>query len=379
VKQRAWVVAAAIAVSIGCTWVSLSLEVNSDPFKYFAPNVPVRAANEYIESAVGGARGIEVIVDAGREDGVKDPGFLRKVDQLQQWIESQPQVTRAISVIDALKATHRALNGDKPEFYRIPDDKATVAQELFLYTLNLPQGMDLNDRVTIRNDALRVSVLWKIPTSREVIKMADDIVARAKQLGLDADVTGKYYVFDSMNRYVAITFLWSFATASFTIALIMLIMFRSIKLTLISMIPNILPVLFGGAVLKMMNQPLDLGTVMVASVCLGIAVDDTIHIMVGWQRDVAGGMTPMEAMCEVMAHHTRPIIVTTIVLSLSFCAFLVADFTPNLYFGVLTGIVLAFAMFWDLTLTPVLLTWQRGKSAGATAIDMRDEVQPMHA
>src|SRR5262249_24130026 len=133
------------------------------------------------------------------------------------------------------------------------------------------------------------------------------------------------YVFDSMNRYVAITFLWSFATASFTIALIMLIMFRSIKLTLISMIPNILPVLFGGAVLKMMNQPLDLGTVMVASVCLGIAVDDTIHIMVGWQRDLAGGMTPMEAMREVMAHHTRPLIVTTIVLSLSFCAFLVAD------------------------------------------------------
>ncbi len=359
VAHRSAVVWFWVLVTLGSAWIAAYNDVNSDPFKYFAPNVPVRHANEFIEKAVGGARGLELVVNAGAEDGVKDPAFLRKVDELQKWIETQPGVTRVVSVLDALKATHRSLHGDKPEFYRIPDDRESIGQELFLYTLNLPQGMDLNDRVTLRNDALRLSILWTIPTSREVLATADRIKQHAAEMGLKTAVTGKYYVFDSMNRYVAISFLWSFATASFTIGIVILLTLRSIKLTLISLIPNILPVVFGGAVLKVIGQPLDLGTVMVASVCLGVAVDDTVHILTAFRRNVHEGMQPTEAMVDVMAHHTRTLVVTTVILSLTFGAFLIADFTPNLYFGVLTGVILAFALVCDLTLTPVLLVWKR--------------------
>jgi len=373
VRKRHLVIAAAVAIMVVSGLLASRIEVNSDPFKYFAPNVPVRHANEFIEKAVGGARGLEVVVTAGAEDGAKDPAFLRKVDELQKWIEKQPGITRVVSVLDALKATHRSLNGDKQEFYRIPDDRAAVAQELFLYTLNLPQGMDLNDRVTLRNDAIRLSVLWTIPTSREVLIMAESIKARGKEMGLDTDVTGKYYVFDSMNRYVAITFLQSFATASFTIGLVMLVVLRSVKLTIVSLLPNILPVIFGGAILALLRQPLDMGTVMVASVCLGVAVDDTVHVLVSFKDYVKEGMSAIEAMSEVFAHHTRAVVVNTVILSLSFGAFLAADFTPNMYFGVLTGLILAFALVCDLTLTPVLLTWpSKGKTPSATRVPPRD-------
>ena len=360
-RNRVWVIAAGIAVTIGSALVAAGTEVNSDPFKYFASNVPVRHANEFIEKAVGGARGLEVVVSAGKEDGVKDPAFLQKVDEFQRWIEKQEGVTRVVSVLDALKATHRALNGDKPEFYRIPENREAVGQELFLYTLNLPQGMDLNDRVTLANDALRLSVLWTIPTSREVLVMADRIKAQGKAMGLDVDVTGKYYVFDSMNRYVALAFLQSFLTAAFTIGIVMFAILRSVRLTLISLIPNVLPVIFGGAILRLMGQPLDLGTVMVASVCLGVAVDDTIHVLVSYKRYRGQGMDAFEATREVFAHHTRALIVNTVILSLSFGAFLVADFTPNMYFGVLTGLILAFALVCDLTLTPVLLVGRKDR------------------
>ena len=365
VRHRGLVLAASVMVVGVSVWLATKIEVNSDPFKYFAPNVPVRAANEFIEKAVGGARGIEVVVSAGAEDGIKEPAFLKKVDELQRWIEKQPGITRVISVIDALKATHRSLNGDQQEFYRIPDDRETIGQELFLYTLNLPQGMDLNDRVTLRNDALRLSVLWTIPTSREVLIMADEIKRQARAIGLDADVTGKYYVFDSMNRQVAISFLRSFATAWVTIAVIILLTLRSLKLTLISLIPNVLPIVFGGAVLELLQQPLDLGTVMVASVCLGVAVDDTIHVLVAFRRYRSEGMPPVQAMTEVFAHHTRALIVNTLILALTFGAFVTADFTPNLYFGLLTGIILTFALVCDLTLTPLLLVWTRSARSGS--------------
>lgn len=366
-RHRRAIVGAGIAVTVACAVVAAGTEVNSDPFKYFAPGVPVRAANEFIERAVGGARGLEVIVSAGKEDAIKEPAFLEKVDAFQKWIEKQEGVTRVVSVLDALKATHRALNGDKPEFYRIPETREAVAQELFLYTLNLPQGQDLNDRVTLGNDALRLSVLWTIPTSREVLVMAERIKAQGRAMGLDVDVTGKYFVFDSMNRYVALAFLQSFATAALAIGVLMFFVLRSLPLTLVSLIPNVLPVIFGGAVLRLMGQPLDLGTVMVASVCLGVAVDDTIHVLVSFKRYRAAGMSAVEAMREVFAHHTRAITVNTAILSLSFGAFLVADFTPNMYFGVLTGLILAFALLCDLTLTPALLTWRSATRSGAPA------------
>lgn len=353
--RRHWVIALVLLATVGAVLLAMRTEVNSDPFKYFAPSVPLRQANEFIEAKVGGARGIEVVVEAGQEDGVKAPAFLAKVEALQQWIASQPRVTRVVSIIDVLKAMQRSLHGDDPAQYRLADDQQTIAQELFLYQMNLPQGMDLNDRVTLRYDALRMSVLWTVPNSAEVIARAHAIESKAAELGLTASVTGKYYLFDSMNGYVVPALLQSFFTAAFTVALVILLSLRSLRLTLVSMIPNVLPVLFGGAFLYLLGQPLDIGTVIVASVCLGVAVDDTIHVLSHYRDHLSQGLSPRESMIRTLAGSARPLLMTTVILSGTFFAFLTADFTPNLYFGLLTGTILALALLLDLTLTPLLL------------------------
>jgi predicted RND superfamily exporter protein len=355
VRNRRKVMAGAALAAVVSLALSATNQVNSDPLKYFREHIPVRVANHFIEEKVGSARGVEVVIDAGSEDGVKDPAFLRKAEALQAWVEKQPGITRALSVVDVIKQMNRSLNGDAAEAYRIPDDRQTVGQELFLYTMNLPQGMDLNDRVTLKNDALRMTVLTRISTSREIMALVARIEAQARALGLQAHGTGKFILYNAINGYVVSSFVTSFGQSVLLIGLMMVIFLRSVKLGIIAMIPNVLPVLIGGGFLKLIGQPLDIGTVLVASVCLGIAVDDTIHVLANFQRLRRQGRNDFEAIREVFAHTAPALVSTTAILVLTFATFVAADFTPNVYFGLMTAIILATALLVDMTLTPVLL------------------------
>jgi predicted RND superfamily exporter protein len=355
VRRRGLIMASSAVISIAAVLLSLRIDINADPFKYFSKHVPVRVSNEFIESSVGGARGVEIVVEAGREDGIKDPAFLAKVDQLQTWVQTQPDVTRAVSIVDILKAMNRSLNGDRPEEYRLATETELLAQELFLYTMSLPQGMDLNDRVTLKNDALRMTIMWKIANSSEVMATVRRIEAKGRELGLSAHATGKFYLYNGTNGYVVRSFVTSLLMALASITLVMVLFLRDFKLGLIAMIPNTVPILVGGAILYLMGRSLDIGTALVASVCLGVAVDDTIHVLANFKRYRRQGKSPNDALREMCAHTASPLIVTTGILVAAFGSFLTADFIPNLFFGVFTAIILGVALIADLTLTPALL------------------------
>lgn len=354
-RRRVPIIVVGTAITLGAFALAMTNDVNSDPFKYFRRSVPVRDANEFVERTVGGSRGFELVIEAGAEDGIKDPAFLRKVEALQRWIEAMPQVTRAVSIVDVLKQLNRSLNGDQQEFYRLPDDRAAVAQQLFLYTMSLPQGMDINDRVTIKNDALRMTVLNTIATSREAMAAVSRMETHARSLGLEVHATGKYSLYQRTNGYVVEAFLTSFFAALLGIAAVMMIFLRSIKLGLLSMLPNVVPVVIGGAFLKIIGQPLDIGTVLVGAVCLGIAVDDTVHVLANYRRLRTQGFGRNESMQTSLAHVGRALIATTAILVVSFGSFVLADFTPNLYFGLLTAVVLGVALLCDLTMTCAIL------------------------
>lgn len=358
VRNRRVVLGLSALVAVVSLVVAATNEVNSDPLKYFRAHVPVRVANHFVEDHVGSARGVELVVDSGQEDGVKDPTFLRRVEELQRWVEAQPGVTRALSLVDIVKQTNRSLNGDAQQAYRIPETREAVGQMLFLYTMNLPQGMDLNDRVTLKNDALRMTVLSRISTSREIMELVAGMESKARSLGLQAHGTGKFMLYNAMNGYVVNSFVTSFSGSVLLIGLMMMVFLRSVKLGFIAMIPNVLPIVIGGAFLKIIGQPLDLGTVLVASVCLGIAVDDTIHVLANFQRLRLRGETPFVAMREVFANTAPALLSTTAILVLTFGTFVTADFTPNVYFGLLTALILATALLVDMTLTPALLVKQ---------------------
>ena len=215
--------------------------------------------------------------------------------------------------------------------------------------------MSLNDRITVKNDALRLTVLWTISSSKEVVGEIERIEDKAKSMGLAVVVTGKNRLYQSMNGYVVHSFIVSITSAVLIISFVLILFFRSFRIGLIAMIPNTVPLLIGGGVLWAIGKPLDIGTMLVMSVCLGIAVDDTIHVITNFERLRAEGLERHQAVRGVLSDTSPALITTSVILVLSFGTFIFATFTPNLYLGLLSAIILSIALITDLTFLPALL------------------------
>jgi uncharacterized protein len=187
-------------------------------------------------------------------------------------------------------------------------------------------------------------------------------------------VTGKMALYQNMNGHVVRSFLVSLVLAIGLIGMVMLASFRSLKLGAISAIPNVVPLLFGGGALFLISGRLDMGSVMVASVCLGLAVDNTIHIMTNYNRHVAEGASAPEAIAQLLAHAGPAMATTTVVLVSGFGTLAFGTFIPNVYFGLLTAIILSVGFLTDMVLLPALLLILSDRSATRERVEPRPGV-----
>ena len=342
-------------------YLALQNEVNSNPFKYFAEKVPIRIANEFAEQEVGGMMGMEIVVDSGKEGGAKQPAFLKKVETFQQWLDSRDHITKTVALTDIVKQVNRSLHEDDPSAYVIPDEGNLAAEEIFLYSMSLPANSDITNRLSLDESMLRLTAMSRLHESKPALKEIQLIEAKGKELGLELYVTGKMPLYQNMNPYVVTAFISSISLALVLVSVLMIFAFRSWKLGLLSMIPNTVPLVFGGAIMTLLHKPLDIGTVLVTSTCLGIAVDDTIHFLANYNRWRKLGVSPKTSVAHVLTHTGPALFVTTLVLVVAFATFAFSSFVPNINFGIMTAIVLSSALITDGTLLPALLL--RGEAA----------------
>ena len=373
---------------IGAIPFLVRLEVNSDPFSYFKKNSEIRRGLEVIENQVGSARGIEISIDSGKENGLYSPEFLKKVDTFQQWLLERTDnngnkiLTKAISLIDIIKSVNRSLHGDDQKYYTIPKNEDAVAQQILLYTLSLPQGMNINDRMSLKLDSLRLSILWKVRQSKDALAEIQRIEHKARQMGLKIIVTGKQYLYLELDPYIVNSFMISIFSAMFFISLLLVFTFRSIFWGMLAMIPNLFPLVVGAAFVKIMGDYLDIGIVIVFSICLGIAVDDTIHFLVCYRDLLSKGKSPQYAVAEIFTLTVPALIATTVVLVASFMVFLLSTYVPHMKFGLLCSFILTIALLADLLLLPAIVlslktrsrkilstNWSRASSTSALEAD----------
>lgn len=331
------------------------IEVNSDPFEYFDPTYSLSIANHFMEDHVGGSLGPEIIVDSGEKEGIKDPIFLNKVDKLQNWIGSFEFVTKTVSILDILKDMNKNLNGGAPEEYRLAQDRREIAEQLFLYTMSLPQGMDINDQMTLENESLRITAMWNLHNTNRALQFVRDVQDKASELDLNTYVTGKNILYAGNNPLVVNSFVTSISLAIFLVSVLLIIGLKSFQIGLLSLIPNTIPLILGASLLPIYGIYLDIGTVIVGSVCLGIAVDDTIHFLAIFRRQIGLGYSSKEAVAYIMTYTAPALFTTTIVLVLAFASFTLALFVPNQNFGKFVAIILSIALIADLTFLPAMV------------------------
>ena len=342
-------------LSLGALTFAMSNKVNADPYKYFAKEYPLRQANDFIIDNLKGTAVFELRISAGREEGIKDPLFMATVEAFERKLSEFDGVSKTVSITDIIRQTNRSLNGGDQSGYTLPETKELIAQELFLYQMSLPQGMDVNNQITVKNDAIRVTVIASITDSARWTDTAARFESLGAEMGLDVIVTGKIKLYQSMNGYVVSSFIESVLIAVFLVSLILVLAFRSFKIGLLAMLPNLIPIIVGGAVLKLLDRSLDIGTVLVSSVCLGIAVDDTIHMLSNYLKYRREGLDSSRAVSMVLTHTGATLVVTTSVLVAAFGVMGFGTFVPNVYLGIMTAVILSAALITDLTFLPGIL------------------------
>ena len=305
-------IVAAVAALLGGRELT-RVSIDSDPLRYFPPRMEVRHATERIEEKLGGMRGIEIVVEDAHLASTKEA-----TAELRSWLLTDPRISRVIG------SEHKGSPGG-PRW--LAKDGGTE----------------------------RLTVNWDRNTSQEVLTRSAEIDEQMAALGLHGFITGKTFLYQTVNEHIVRSFATSALLALVLIAMILTIALRSLRLGLLSLIPNAIPLIAGVVSIQLWGRTLDIGGTVVASVCLGIAVDDTIHIIAGYQFAREKGLEARDAMIHTLCHRGRALVTTTVVLVATFGVFALGDFVPNAMFGVLCAVVITAALIADLTLLPALL------------------------
>ena len=316
-----------------------------------------RRSTDFVSEKFAGVETYEYSLNSGREGGVTDVEYLRRVEAFAQWYQAQPEVAHVFAISDIMKRLNKNLHGDKQEFYAIPDNSDLAAQYLLLYEFSLPEGRDLNNLIDVGRAATRVTVTLKSLSTNE--KIALDERARAwfrdNAPGLETGATGVSVVgANSIQRNIE-GMLRGTIVAMAIVSLLLLFVFRSVRLGLISLIPNFVPAamamgLWGYAVGAVGNA-----AAVVTAIAFGIIVDDTIHFMTKYVGARKLGLLPSESVQSAFRSVGKALVTTTIVFGLGFLVFGASGMTTNQALGMLVGMTVVIALLADFLFLPPLL------------------------
>ena len=326
------------------------LELLDDSYEF-------RRSTDFVSKNFSGVETYEYSLKSGREGGVTDIGYLRRVDAFAEWYRAQPEVSHVFALTDIVKRLNKNLHGDDPKFYRLPDDPELAAQYLLLYEFSLPEGRDLNNIIDIERSATRLTVTLKSLATKEKIALDDRAQAWLRQNapGMETEATGVAVVgARSIQRNIEGMLLGTFAAMSI-VSLLLLIVFRSVRLGLISLIPNFVPAAMAMGLWGYVVGEVGVAASVVTAIAFGIIVDDTIHFMTKYQRARNSGLLPSESVQSAFRAVGKALFATTVVFGLGFMVFGASGMATNQALGLLVGMTVIIALTADFLFLPPLL------------------------
>ena len=336
------------------------IELNDDFVKYFSHRFEFRRGTDFIEKNLTGFNCIEYSLQAGGgSGGINDPTFLKTVDAFSEWYRQQPKVVHVSSITDIMKRLNRDMHGGDNTYYAIPETRELAAQYLLLYEMSLPFGLDLNGDINIDKSAIRMVVRLKETSTREVRQMdarAQDWLKAHAPRGMYTDGTGMSIMFAHISERNIKSMLGVSFGALILISLILITILGSIKFGLLSLIPNLTPTLMAFGIWGMAVGQVGLVISILATLTIGIVVDDTVHFMSKYLRARREyGMTPADAVRFALNTVGTAMWVTTVVLVAGFLVLALSGFVPTAVTGLMTALTITLALILDFIFLPTLL------------------------
>ncbi|MGL1901721.1 MAG: MMPL family transporter [Fibrobacterales bacterium] len=361
----------ALLLTIAAVYFATQIKIDNTTLKYFEEGTEFRSASEYMDENIIGTNPVEFQFDSGEQEGMSNPLFLKKIERFVEYIKDSPEfdITYTSSIVDVVKRLNKTMHGDKDEYYTIPvKDSVTaegdtlvakklIAQYLLLYEMSLPQGMDMNNQRSIDRRYARVTAFMTSAPSTKQIENTEALNAWLKKEmpEVNAVAVGVPVMFGKMANLAIPGMLKGLALSLFMITLTLAITFRSLKVALFSMIPNIWPILimFGGIGLS--GVEVNLSIAIVGMITLGIAVDDTVHFLVKYQHARRRGNSKDEAITWTFKQVGRPLLFTSIILIAGFGILMLSQFAMSSDMGLYCSVVIALALIADFILLPAML------------------------
>ncbi|MCY4382585.1 MAG: MMPL family transporter [Nitrospinae bacterium] len=333
------------------------IELGDDLTKFFDERYRVRRDTDYISQHLTGFDKLEYSLKAGREGGITDPVYLRKVEAFAEWYRKQPKVTHVQAFPNVLKRLNKNMHGDDPAFYRIPDDPKLAAQYLLLYEFSLPFGMDLNNRIDVGKTATRMTVTVQGVSARglRALDMRAQTWLRANIPEFAAEASGISMIFAHLTQRNMKSMLRGTFIGMTLISIILILVFKNVRLGLISLVPNFIPAAMTFGLWGYLVSRVSLAASVMTIIAFGIIVDDTIHFLSKYLKSRREGLTAPEAVGTVFRTVGHALWTTTVVLSAGFLMFTLSGYEGSWTLGLMVSITIIFGLLTDFLLLPTLL------------------------
>ena len=333
-------------------------EINDEFVKYFGKSMDFRVASDYADEHLVGPYTIEYSLQSGEEGGISEPAYLAKVDEFVEYVESYSEVAHVFTLTDTMKRLNKNMHGDDESWARLPEQRDLAAQYLLLYEMSLPYGLDLNNQIDVSKSATRVTVTMDNLSTNQVLALEKDwavwLNENAPELKYDAASTN--LMFAHIGHRNANSLVLGTVLALFLISMVLIFALRSLKLGLISLVPNLVPAGIAFGIWGLIDAQVGMSVSIVAGMTLGIVVDDTVHFLSKYLRARREkGLGTEEAIHYAFSHVGQALAITTAVLVAGFMMLVISTFKMNSDMGLLTSITISVALVVDFLLLPPLL------------------------
>ncbi|MCK5872243.1 MAG: MMPL family transporter [Methylococcales bacterium] len=360
-----WVIVHRKKLLIGNLLIALTLisfapnnELNDEFVKYFDKTVEFRKGTDFMNHNMGGIYTVEFSIPAQEAGGISEPRYLQTLEKLKQWLMSQPEVVHVKSITDTLKRLNRSMHGDDPQWYKLPESRELSAQYLLLYEISLPYGLDLNDEINIDKSGTRLTATLQSLSSNEMLAIEARINTwlGRHMPSYAVSMASPTLMFAHIGKRNITQMIFGSLLALVLISLLLLFAFKSVRLGLISLLPNLIPAGVAFGIWGIIDGRIGLGLSVVTGLTLGIVVDDTVHFISKYNRArTKMGLNTHESVRYAFSTVGVALWITSAVLVCGFMVLSLSHFTMNGEMGLMTAITIVVALLFDLLLLPPLL------------------------
>ncbi len=333
------------------------VEVNTNILLAFGERVKVFNDFLFVDKTMGGTSNFEVLLESEKADGIKNVRFLKTLEKIQQFVDRQDYVVKkTISIVDLTKDINSSLHNSDKAYYKLPSTDNEISQSLLLYEFY--GGDKMGGLVSPDLSSARLTVYVKTADSKIYKKFYNDLLSYIESVIPEKytyKITGSSYLaikmFDNMTEFMSKSIL----LAIVVISIMMIFVFRSIKIGLISMVPNIFPIIFGLGFMGVSGIHLSQFTSISGCIIIGLAVDDTIHFISRYRMEFYRLGNYRKALEATMAGVGRALTITTVILLMGFGSCMTSELAAMSDMALLCSVCFIFALLADFFIAPSLI------------------------